>query len=58
MLNVVTGVFCHDAIQSASKDTSNVIQSHMESLKKYIETLRHIFSEMDMDASGTVTIAE
>jgi len=58
ILNMVTGVFCHDAMQSASKDTVNVIEAHIESVEQYADNLKRIFQDMDMDGSGFVTIQE
>lgn len=55
VLNVITGVFCQSAIDSAQSDHEMVIQSIMNNKDAHIEKIRMLFSEIDEDASGVIT---
>lgn len=58
MLNVITGVFCNSAIESAQKNPELIAFSLMQGRKKYIENLSKLFEAVDADESGTITISE
>jgi len=58
VLNVLTGVFCQNAIDSAQHDQDLVTQSILQKKEMYINRLRQIFRELDTDESGTLTIDE
>lgn len=58
VLNVVTGVFCQSAIETAQQNEDLIIQSQIQNKKMYVERIRKCFSEIDTDASGYITIAE
>jgi len=58
VLNVLTGVFCQNAIDSAQHDQDLVMQSIIQHKQMYVERLCKIFQELDTDESGTVTIEE
>lgn len=55
VLNVITGVFCQSAIDSAQSDHEMVIQSIMNNKDAHIEKIRMLFSEIDEDESGVIT---
>jgi len=57
-MNVVTGVFCQGALESAAKDTEIVIECQMENAEQYAHDLKSIFKDMDLDGSGSITIDE
>mmetsp|Transcript_27529 Transcript_27529/g.64164 ORF Transcript_27529/g.64164 Transcript_27529/m.64164 type:complete len:587 (+) Transcript_27529:42-1802(+) len=46
VLNVVTGVFCQSAIESASNDHSMVVQALMDNKAQHIQKLRDLFSHL------------
>jgi len=58
VLNVLTGVFCQNAIDSASHDAELVAQGMLEQKQAYIDRLKSIFEEFDDDGSGTISITE
>eukprot|EP00747_Dinoflagellata_sp_TGD_P085867 gnl/TRDRNA2_/TRDRNA2_163048_c0_seq1.p1 gnl/TRDRNA2_/TRDRNA2_163048_c0~~gnl/TRDRNA2_/TRDRNA2_163048_c0_seq1.p1 ORF type:complete len:317 (+),score=47.48 gnl/TRDRNA2_/TRDRNA2_163048_c0_seq1:2-952(+) len=58
VLNVVTGVFCQSAMESAQHDAELAIQSHIQHKKKYSERIRSLFSELDTDGSGALSVQE
>mmetsp|Transcript_57686 Transcript_57686/g.167444 ORF Transcript_57686/g.167444 Transcript_57686/m.167444 type:complete len:670 (-) Transcript_57686:190-2199(-) len=58
VLNVLTGVFCQNAIESAQRDQDIVTQAMLADKKRYARQLRDLFNEIDEDDSGTLTIGE
>merc|ERR1712232_46049 len=58
ILNVLTGIFCDAAMQAASADRSNIIETQMEQRAELVQTVRQVFLESDSDGSGHVTKAE
>lgn len=58
VLNVVTGVFCHAAIESAQHDQDMVIQQELANRQRYIQKVKQLFEDLDTDSSGTITLNE
>eukprot|EP00913_Durusdinium_trenchii_P030754 g28804.t1 len=58
ILNVVTGVFCNTAIESAHADRDIAIMKQMVKQKAQVEALQDIFLEIDRDESHEVSIDE
>jgi len=58
LLNVVTGVFCHTAIESASHDQDMAAQAQMAAKEEYILMLRRLFKRINMNHTGTITLQE
>lgn len=58
VLNVVTGVFCSSAIETAQSNPELVAHSLVQNREKYIDNLRWLFSKVDDDLSGVITINE
>jgi len=58
VLNVVTGVFCEAAIESAANDHEMAMQAIMDNRKAHIAKVKSLFTNMDHDGSGTLTLAE
>jgi len=58
VLNVVTGVFCQSAIESAQHDLEMTIQSHITNKKMHVARIKRLFKEIDSDESGHITIKE
>ncbi|CAK8999857.1 unnamed protein product [Durusdinium trenchii] len=58
VLNVVTGVFCNTAIESAGADREIAIMKQMKKQDQQMETLREIFEEIDIDCSSQINLAE
>lgn len=46
VLNVVTGVFCQSAIESAQQDHAAVVQSMLENKEAHLSKMRAVFSEI------------
>lgn len=53
VLNVVTGVFCQSAIESAQNDHLTVAQSLIDNREAHIERLRTLFEELGTDCGIT-----
>eukprot|EP00913_Durusdinium_trenchii_P001241 g1143.t1 len=49
VLNVVTGVFCQSAIDSAQSDHDAVLQSILANKQAHIEKIRYLFNEIDAE---------
>lgn len=58
VLNVVTGVFCHTAIESATKDKEIVVMSQIQKQRAQASALREMFKEIDVDDSAMVSVQE
>ncbi|CAE7039850.1 Cacna1h [Symbiodinium sp. CCMP2456] len=52
VLNVVTGVFCHSAIESAQNDHAAVVQSILENKETHMRKLRQLFSKFNADTGS------
>merc|ERR1712176_1231773 len=58
VLNVITGVFCENAIESANADLDMVLHTLMEKKKKYIKKLSILFQWIDTDGSDELSLDE
>lgn len=58
VLNVVTGVFCNSAIETARREPEMVVQAMMSDYAWYENNLRKLFASLDKDNGGTITIRE
>eukprot|EP00931_Biecheleriopsis_adriatica_P037084 TRINITY_DN21289_c0_g1_i2.p1 TRINITY_DN21289_c0_g1~~TRINITY_DN21289_c0_g1_i2.p1 ORF type:complete len:264 (+),score=46.76 TRINITY_DN21289_c0_g1_i2:3-794(+) len=58
LLNVVTGIFCHSAIEAAAADKDIAAMSQLENQKKYAATIRSMFAEIDEDDEDGITLDE
>eukprot|EP00434_Breviolum_minutum_P016946 symbB.v1.2.014950.t1/scaffold1105.1/size137425/1 len=58
VLNVVTGVFCHTAIESAKADKDVAIMKQMKQAEAQKAAFQQIFKEIDSDDSDFVTLQE
>lgn len=58
VLNVLTGAFCQNAIDSAQHDQDLMTQSILAQKKIYKEQICTIFNDLDLDESGAITIEE
>ncbi|OLQ08876.1 putative voltage-dependent R-type calcium channel subunit alpha-1E [Symbiodinium microadriaticum] len=55
VLNVLTGVFCQSAIESAQNDHANVVQSMLANKEAHVEKIRALFSKLGADRDGIIT---
>lgn len=58
VLNVVTGVFCQTAIESANRDHDLMAAAQLAAKQQYIRELKKLFHQVDVDSSGKVTLEE
>eukprot|EP00971_Amphidinium_carterae_P130330 2581825-Amphidinium_carterae.1 len=58
IVNVITGMFCHTAIETAYTDPDLVAQSLVSCKNQYMDKLRDLFESIDDDNSGQITITE
>eukprot|EP00931_Biecheleriopsis_adriatica_P121452 TRINITY_DN96539_c0_g1_i1.p1 TRINITY_DN96539_c0_g1~~TRINITY_DN96539_c0_g1_i1.p1 ORF type:complete len:649 (+),score=126.38 TRINITY_DN96539_c0_g1_i1:55-2001(+) len=58
VLNVLTGIFCQAAIESAAADQENIIEFQLFEKQRYVETLEKLFSDFDDDLNGKCSLQE
>jgi len=58
VLNVVTGVFCQSAIESAQRDQDLLVQSIMANKELHVKKIQQLFHDIDRNSSGHITIQE
>ncbi|CAJ1448172.1 unnamed protein product, partial [Effrenium voratum] len=58
VLNVMTGVFCHSAIESAEKDHELNLQMVAAERAKYFRAVKRLFAQLDKDQDGGITAKE
>jgi hypothetical protein len=58
VLNVVTGVFCQNAIEGAQQDLDLTIEAQLKDRQVYVERLGRLLKEMRMDEGTGLTAAE
>ncbi|CAE7237714.1 unnamed protein product, partial [Symbiodinium pilosum] len=57
VLNVLTGVFCQSAVESAQNDHANVVQSMLANKEAHVEKIRALFSKLGAEEEGIITYA-
>lgn len=57
VMNVVTAVFCHSAIEGAQHDSEMVMQEQLHNRSKFLASVRDIFETIDEEGSGVITLA-
>merc|ERR550537_660010 len=58
VMNVVTGVFCENAIATAQMDQEEVISQHLASKKTYANQLYDLFRSIDQHCTGSLTLED
>jgi len=58
VLNVVTGVVCQTAIESAQQDQDIVVQAQLASKQHFIKQFHALFMKFDKNRSGSITLEE
>eukprot|EP00927_Polykrikos_kofoidii_P064726 TRINITY_DN6022_c0_g1_i4.p1 TRINITY_DN6022_c0_g1~~TRINITY_DN6022_c0_g1_i4.p1 ORF type:complete len:595 (+),score=78.07 TRINITY_DN6022_c0_g1_i4:170-1954(+) len=58
VLNVVTGVFCNNAVEMASRDPEMIIGAKMEGEENYIRDLHMLFHRVNKSGSSAVLFDE
>lgn len=58
VLNVITGVFCSSAIESAASDRDMAMQELQDNRKSTITKLRDLLVSIDVDESGSISFRE
>lgn len=58
ILNVVTGIFCNSAIESARLDKDVAIAVKLKQKETFMSSLRSFFQDIDNDGSDHITIVE
>eukprot|EP00928_Gymnodinium_smaydae_P029897 TRINITY_DN22387_c0_g3_i1.p1 TRINITY_DN22387_c0_g3~~TRINITY_DN22387_c0_g3_i1.p1 ORF type:complete len:623 (+),score=125.21 TRINITY_DN22387_c0_g3_i1:89-1870(+) len=56
VMNVLTGMFCESAIDTAASDRENVIQIQLQEKHRFVETLQMMFNEMDEEHQGKLLL--
>lgn len=57
VLNVVTGVFCQSAIDSAQNDHANIVHAMLANKEAHIEKISSLFSQLGAEKTGVITYA-
>lgn len=58
VMNVILGVFCNTAIESAGADREIAIMKQMKKQEGQMKTLKEIFNEIDLDCSSEINLQE
>jgi len=58
VLNVVTGVFCQSAIESAQGDHDMIMQNIIQNKEAHIRKVKSLFTNLDADDSGYISLVE
>jgi len=58
VLNVLTGVFCQNAIESAQKDEDLAIQEVLANKRYHVRQMQELFKSIDTDCDGSISMAE
>lgn len=58
VLNVVTGVFCQTAIESATMDQETAAQAHMNAEQQHVRRLHNLFKTINKSQTGMITLQE
>lgn len=58
VLNIITGVFVDNAVETAKSQRDVLVQKEFELKERYLNEMRELFKDMDDDGSGTVTLEE
>jgi len=58
VLNIVTGVFVDSAFQANHKSRQLIIHEELEQKREYLQALKDLFSEMDVNLDGAITARE
>eukprot|EP00929_Paragymnodinium_shiwhaense_P000037 TRINITY_DN10010_c0_g1_i1.p1 TRINITY_DN10010_c0_g1~~TRINITY_DN10010_c0_g1_i1.p1 ORF type:complete len:670 (-),score=116.60 TRINITY_DN10010_c0_g1_i1:337-2346(-) len=58
MLNVITGFFCEEAVATAARDRSDIIQKQIQDKDECLKKFKSVFAEIDSDCSGYITFNE
>jgi len=58
VLNVVTGVFCQAAIESANHDQELLIQKELANKQLYVSKVRKLFDDIDKKGSGLLSLQD
>mmetsp|Transcript_11089 Transcript_11089/g.34674 ORF Transcript_11089/g.34674 Transcript_11089/m.34674 type:complete len:366 (-) Transcript_11089:98-1195(-) len=58
VLNIITGVFVDNAVETARSQRDFMVQKEMELKEMYVKEMQSLFSQMDEDDSGTISLHE
>merc|ERR1712048_1078015 len=58
VLNVITGVFCESAIESAKADVDMAVRDALHKKHQYMNKLEKMFGWIDTDGSNEITLEE
>jgi len=58
LLNIINGVFCASAMESAELNRDLAVQKHVGLHREYTQKVRELFKEIDKDDSGVITLYE
>merc|ERR1719284_1728484 len=58
VLNIITGIFVNESIESARKDHDLMAQMETGRQRDMLENLQKLFKDIDMDGDGSITLEE
>jgi len=56
VMNVLLGIFCQCALDTAASDKENVIQLQLMEKERFVKTLKNLFADWDETGRGTCSI--
>jgi len=58
VMNVLTGIFCQAAIETAALDKESVIEYQMQDRQRYVDSLKELFNSIDDSGDGKCSFEE
>lgn len=58
VMNVLLGIFCQAALDSAANDRENVIQNQLQDRQRFVDTLKDMFYDWDENGDGKCSYQE
>uniref|UniRef100_A0A7S0B6Y0 EF-hand domain-containing protein n=1 Tax=Pyrodinium bahamense TaxID=73915 RepID=A0A7S0B6Y0_9DINO len=58
VVNIVTGIFVENALQSQQTDRDIIVQEELESKREYFRQMKEVFDELDDDNTGCISEKE
>merc|ERR1712232_490076 len=58
VMNVIIGIFCHNAMEAFETDKEKVVEARLKAKKTYVDSLVDLFHEFDEDGSNQISKQE
>merc|ERR1712226_1053908 len=58
VMNVIIGIFCHNATEAFEQDSDKLKEAQLKAKKTYVDGLVELFHAFDDDGSNTISLEE